>query len=306
MTQRKPRNIAASIHQRLLNKARQKNRPFNEVLQYYAMERFLYRLSRSPHAEKLVLKGALMLAAWIAPFSRPTMDIDFLGRIENSISAVTEIIRSVCAQKVDSDGLVFDTNTIVSQRIVEQADYEGVRVRFKGSLGNAKVFMQLDIGFGDKVVPRPRLIDYPSILDMPPPRVHGYSRESTIAEKLETMIKLGVLNSRMKDFYDIWFLSRSFDFGGETLTKAIEETFKKRDTDLNASPTALLSSFTEDPGKQDQWNAFIRRTRLEDAPTELKQVMNGIVEFVGPITNAIAIGRPFSRIWKAPGPWNRS
>ena len=199
MTKASPKNIAASVHQRLLNKARESDRPFNELLQYYAIERFLYRLAMSSHADRYILKGALMLTVWKSPVSRPTMDIDLLGKTGNSIEAIVSMVQEVCRLKVISDGIVFDPKSVRGERITEDADYEGVRVRFQGSLATAQVTIQLDIGFGDVVIPPAELTIYPTILDFPAPQMLAYSKESAIAEKFEAMVKLGVMNSRMKD-----------------------------------------------------------------------------------------------------------
>ena len=201
-----PHNISSSVRQRLLNRARNDRRPFNELLQYFAMERFLYRLSRSPHADRFVLKGALMLNVWRSPEIRPTMDIDLLGRTSNMEDELVAQIRDILSVEVQPDGLVFDSGSIRAERISEGADYEGFRLRFPGALGTARIHMQIDIGFGDVVYPEPEVSELPTMLDFPPPRLLCYSRESSIAEKLEAMVKLGSLNSRMKDFYDIWLL----------------------------------------------------------------------------------------------------
>lgn len=184
MNQRTGANLAASIRQRLLNKGRGTRRPFNEILQYFAMERFLYRLAMSPHVDKFILKGALMLTAWQAPMSRPTMDIDLQGFAPNSINTLVEVIKAVCMQVVEPDGLTFEPESVEGERIVEDADYEGVRVRFRGNLGTARITMQIDIGFGDVVVPQPLMVEYPTILPLPAPRLRGYSQESAIAENL--------------------------------------------------------------------------------------------------------------------------
>jgi predicted nucleotidyltransferase component of viral defense system len=225
-----PRNTAASVRQRLLNRARSDQRPFNELLQYYAIERFLYRLSRSEHADRFILKGALMLQAWRSPELRPTMDIDFLGKTSNEEVSIAEKIRDILFTAVESDGLDFDPATIQTERITEDADYEGIRVLFRGVLDSARVNMQIDIGFGDVVYPGPEESDLPTLLDNPAPRLLCYSRESVIAEKFEAMVKLGELNSRMKDFYDIWLLSRQFNFAGNSLAEAIRLTFERRGT----------------------------------------------------------------------------
>lgn len=228
MTKRQYKNIGASIRQRLLSKARETGRPFSELLQYFAMERFLYRLSKSSYADNFILKGALMLTVWEAPLTRPTMDIDFLGRIENSVETLVKVTREICQQEVEPDGIVFDVTEVDAERIAEDADYEGIRIRFRGSLDTARFVIQLDIGFGDIIVPSPESMNYPTILDLPAPHLSGYSRESTIAEKFEAMVKLGILNNRMKDFFEIWLMSRQFDFDGTTLTEAISKTFSTR------------------------------------------------------------------------------
>jgi predicted nucleotidyltransferase component of viral defense system len=303
MTKRVVKDIAASVRQRLLNKAREEKRPFNELLQYYAMERFLYRLSKSPYSKKFVLKGALMLAAWKAPISRPTMDIDLLGKTDNDVGAVVAAIQKICAQAVEPDGLKFDADSVAGRRITEAADYEGVRVRFRGSMGNAQVTMQVDVGFGDIIVPSSKQTEYPTILDMPVPRLQGYSKESMVAEKLESMVKLGVINSRLKDFFDVWLLSQQFDFNGQTLAKAIEKTFFKRGTDIPSEPTALTPIYSEDPPRAAQWRGFVRRNRLERVPAELGEVIRTLHSFLVPITRVLKEGPEFRKVWHAPGPW---
>ena len=205
------KNIAASIHQRLLNVARETGRPFNEVLQYFAMERLLYRLSRSDHKDSFVLKGALLFRVWDIPDSRATRDIDFLAFLDNSPENLAVIFRDVCTIE-GADGLVFDPDSVDARTIKEDADYEGVRVRFRSLLGKARITMQIDVGFGDKVHPGVVRADYPVILDLPAPVLRAYPPETVVAEKVEAMIHLGSLNSRMKDFYDVWRLSRQFEF----------------------------------------------------------------------------------------------
>lgn len=303
MTQHRGPNLAASIRQRLLNEARETDRPFNEVLQYFAMERFLYRLSKSDHADKFVLKGALMFTVWQAPVMRPTMDIDLLGITDNDVDAIITIVKDICRQDVEPDGLVFDAAAIEGERIVEDADYAGVRVRFRGTLGTARITMQLDIGFGDVVVPKPEAVDYPAILDLPAPCLRGYSRESAVAEKFEAMVKLGVLNSRVKDFFDIWLLSRQFDFDGTTMAQALTETFATRGTMIPAAPVALTGAFANDASRQAQWQAFIRRSRLQNVPGSFPEIVEAVADFLGPITKALAAGESFQGAWKAPGLW---
>lgn len=303
MKDRKITNVPASVHQRLLNVAHASSRPFQEVLQYFAMERFLYRLAQTSHADNLVLKGALMLTVWRASTSRPTRDIDFLGHMENSIDRVAAAVRDACTTSVEPDGLVFDPASIVGSIIKEDADYEGVRIAFRGYLENVPIPMRIDVAFGDVLFPVPPMADYPTILDHAAPKLQVYSRESAIAEKFEAMVKLGRLNSRMKDFYDIWLLSRQFDFDGPTLTSAIEKTFSHRGTMITADPTAFSAEFLSEPSKTVQWQGFLRKSKLDDAPRDLAIVVTSIAEFLGPPVSMILAQRPFHVTWRSPGPW---
>ena len=297
------KNVAASARQRLLNLARESSRPFDELLQYYAMERFLYRLSRSRHRDKVVLKGALMFVVWKAPRSRATRDIDLLGRTKNAVENLVAMVKEVCAIEVEPDGMSFLASSVEGQRIKEDADYAGVRVRFLGKLGQAKAAMQIDFGFGDTISPEPGDIDYPTILDMPAPKLRGYPRETVVAEKFEAMTKLGLLNSRMKDFYDLWLLSEQFDFDGKALGEAIRKTFANRKTELTDAPVALTDEFAKDAGKIAQWRAFTRRTKIEAAPKELVDVVAALRKFLPPIAAAVRDGKVDAMQWKAAGPW---
>lgn len=303
MTKRPVTNVAASVRQRLSNVARSTSRPFQEVLQYYAMERFLYRLAQSAHADCFVLKGALMFNTWHVPTSRPTKDIDLLGHMDNSTDVLATTMRDVCCQAVEADGLVFDPDTIEAVVIKEDAEYEGVRVTFLGKLENARVAMQIDIGFGDVVYPAPEMTDYPTILDHAAPRLRGYRRETAVAEKFEAMVKLGFLNSRMKDFFDVWLLSRQFDFDGFKLGAAIQATFANRGTTITAEPTAFSPAFATDPTKAAQWRAFVRKSRLAEAPSNFTTVIDAVATFLSSPAAAVRDGAAFEQSWNAPGPW---
>ena len=171
----KTKNTAASVHQRLLNKSRESSRPFNELLQHFAIERFIYRLSKSPHADRFILKGALMFAAWIGSMSRSTMDIDLLGKIENSLELIRTVIKDACTMEVENDGIVFHKDTVTAARITEDADYRGARVMLRGNLGKIRLFLRIDIGFGDVIIPGPSKINYPVLLNFPPPELDGYA-----------------------------------------------------------------------------------------------------------------------------------
>jgi len=303
---RRVTNVAASVRQRLFNNAQQTARPFQEVLQYFAMERFLYRLSKSRHVERFVLKGALMFAVWHAPTSRPTKDIDFLARLDNSPETVLPLVREICLLPVEPDGIQFDPDTIRGDLIKEDADYEGLRVTFTATLGNARVQMQLDLGFGDALPAPAELTEYPVILDLPAPRLYGYNRETSIAEKFEAMVKLGPLNSRMKDFFDIWLLSRQFEFDASALAAAIAKTFERRRTALELPPYALTPAFATDPLKRTQWQAFLNKSRLVDAPRELAEIVDAISGFLLPAAVSARDGTPFPSHWLPPGPWTKA
>ncbi|MCC7355382.1 MAG: nucleotidyl transferase AbiEii/AbiGii toxin family protein [Anaerolineae bacterium] len=278
------RNVAASVHQRLLNRARAEGRPFAELLQYYAMERSLYRLGCSVCSPYFVLKGALMFGAWQGPLSRPTRDVDLLGYLDNTVERVVEVIRAICQEPVpDNDGLRFQTENITDERITEAAEYQGVRVHLVANLGSARVRFQVDVGFGDPLVPGPTPVRLPTILDYPPPEVQGYSRESAIAEKFQSMVYLGEVNSRMKDFYDIWSLATRFAFEGPVLAQALNETFNHRQTALPAAPVALTAAFAEDKTKQTQWQAFLRRHRFDREPPTLAEAVQVIAAFLLPV-----------------------
>lgn len=295
------KNVPASIRQRLLNRAKNDKRPFNELLQYYAMERFLYRLSKSVHAHRFILKGALMLRVWRSPEVRPTMDIDMLGRTSNEESSIIAQVRDIIAVDVEADGLSFDPDSIQTERITEDADYEGIRIRFRGELDSARVSMQIDIGFGDIVHPEPEASDLPTMLDSPAPRLLCYSRESAIAEKFETMVKLGILNSRMKDFYDIWLLSRQFDFDGAVLTEAIRLTFERRGTMMPIEIEGFNKAFID--GKQIQWTAFWKRLQQDHVPDSFRDIVFAVEGFLGPVATSLVEGKARPVIWQAPGPW---
>jgi nucleotidyltransferase AbiEii toxin of type IV toxin-antitoxin system len=297
------KNLPASVRQRLTNKAKETHRPFQELLQYFAMERFLYRLSRSKHAQKFILKGALMFTAWGGPLSRPTKDIDLLARMDNAVEAVVALMREVCSQAVEPDGLVFDVESVAGEAIKEDADYSGVRVTFLVTLQNARVSMQIDMGFGDVVTPGATMTTYRVLLDFAAPQLLGYPRETVVSEKFEAMTKLGLLNSRMKDFYDLWILSRQFDFDGATLATAIQKTFANRNTPVLSRPTAFTPEFGGDASKQTQWLAFLRKAKLGGVPTTLQAVIDDLAQFLGPVAAAIESESAFDQRWIARGPW---
>ncbi|MFC2160848.1 nucleotidyl transferase AbiEii/AbiGii toxin family protein [Acidobacteriota bacterium] len=296
-----PRNIPASVRQRLPNRAKKDQRPFNELLQYFAIERFLYRLSKSSHADRFILKGALMLRVWHSPKLRPTMDINLLGRTNNKEAEIIAKIRDILTVDVETDGLAFDPDSIQDERITEDADYGGIRIRLLVTLDSVRINMQIDIGFGDVVFPEPEKLDLPTILNYSAPRLLCYSRESSISEKLEAMVKLGMLNSRMKDFYDIWLLSRQFNFDGAKLAEAIRRTFERRGTALPAEIKIFTEPFIV--AKQIQWAAFQKRLQQNHVPSSFREIMASVSSFLSPIITALNLEKATPKIWTAPGPW---
>jgi hypothetical protein len=267
------------------------------------MERFLYRLSNSEHVDRFILKGALMLRVWRSPELRPTMDIDLLGITSNKEAGIISQIHDILAVDVEADGVIFDPDSIQSEQITEEADYKGIRIRFLGTLETARINMQIDIGFGDVVYPKPEVWELPTMLNLPAPRLLCYSRESSIAEKFEAIVKLGMLNSRMKDFYDIWLLSRQFDFDGTRLADAIRLTFERRGTELPSEIEAFTEFFIN--SKQTQWVAFWKRLQQPNTPAKFNEVVVALSDFLSPIVAAISSGKPKPRIWPASGPWNK-
>jgi len=296
------RNIAASVRARLLNEARMRHRPFNEMLQYYAMERFLFRLAASAYGKSFLLKGALMLRAVGAEMSRPTMDIDLLGKVSSEHWSLRQVFEECVAIEV-ADGMTFDPKSINIQNIAEDADYHGVRIRFNGLLGTARIRIQIDISFGDKVTPGPMWVDVPQILDFGVPRFRACPPETAIAEKLQIMVSLEAINSRMKDFYDIYLMSQHLEFKSTVLAAAVLATFTNRGTDIPTdTPLALSSEFGEVPGKQEQWNAFVKGLYTDDVPS-LDQVVSWLSGFLMPVLRSASTGKPFDRTWVKGGPW---
>ncbi len=295
-------NVPASVHARLLNQARTANRPYQELLQYYAMERFLYRLSKSPHRSRFVLKGALMLHVWNAPLARTTKDVDLLGRGDSSLDTVERLIRDVCSIDVEPDGMMFDPVTVNAKRLKEDAEYEGVRVRFIGLLARSRVTMQIDIGFGDVVTPGAETITYPTLLDFPAAELSGYPRETVVAEKFQAMVYLGTANSRMKDFYDVWLLANQFSFDGPMLAKAIAATFANRNTAIDVTPIAFSVEFTEQASTLVQWTAFRKRVETP-MPDRLADVIVVHSTFLVPVARSCSAGVSFDQHWAPEGPW---
>ncbi|MDR2578412.1 MAG: nucleotidyl transferase AbiEii/AbiGii toxin family protein [Chitinispirillales bacterium] len=301
MTAKNVKDIAVSVRQKLLNKSKAENRPFEEIARRYAMERFLYRLGQSEYKERLILKGALMFAVWESSIYRPTLDIDMLGLIGNDAAILETCIKEICMVKTAADGIVFDPITVKSSTIIKNADYAGRRVSFVGKMENMRMAMQIDIGFGDVVFPKPDVITMPSFIDMPLAQILGYTKESTVAEKYHAMIQMAELNSRMKDFYDIWILSKTFDFSGHKLTEAIKATFNKRKTPIINNTVAFTNSFVMD--KQKQWRMFCKKIKNTETPESFGEIIAQIKNFLMPAISSLTEKTNEPGNWKAPDTW---
>jgi hypothetical protein len=257
------KNLAASVRQRLLNLTRERNEDFGLVLTKYGLERILFRLSQSQHRDVFILKGALLFELWTEQGYRPTRDADFLATGEKSLERFSQVFKGVSVEEVEDDGMRFDAESVKVERIKEDADYEGVRVTLMGYLDNARISIQIDIGFGDVVTPGPVEMEYPGLLDLPRARLLAYPKETVVAEKFEALVKLGMANSRMKDFHDLYTLASQFEFEGKVLAEAIRRTFDRRGTEFPANGVAFAftEKFHNDENKIKQWKAFCKKNK---------------------------------------------
>ena len=277
------KNIAASNRAKLLNISRKTGQSFQELVQYFAMSRFLYRLSVSQFSDQFILKGAMLLHALEIENARSTLDIDLLGQISNSPKAVLKVIQNVIEQNVDPDGLEFSLSSIKISDITKDAEYVGCRVKFTGTLESIIIPMQIDIGFGDTVIPEPIKINTPSLLEYPSGQLRGYAVETSIAEKIHAIFQLEMLNSRMKDFYDIWFLHNNIELDTKILSKSIAGTFSNHDTIIPIDSIVFTKDFSENSNKQKQWVAFCRKQGIENIPATFSEVANDVMEFIKPL-----------------------
>jgi len=298
------KGLPASVQVRLVRHAKAIGMDPNLVLARFAVERFLYRLSRSPHAERFVLKGALLMLAWLGETIRPTRDVDLLGFGEVSEQSLAQIVADVCNTDVELDGLEYLPASIRVAPIRRDDVYGGLRAILQARLGKARLRVQIDVGIGDAVTPPPEWLDYPSMLELPRPRLRAYRPETAIAEKLHAMVVLGEANSRMRDFFDIHALAQQGRFAGASLAGAIRATFERRRTPLPESlPLALTSEFAAIRDKQTQWQGFLRKNALTAPPTELGTVVARIATFLEPAITAARSDMPLKLAWTPGGPW---
>lgn len=303
----RPKNVGASVRQRLLNIARDSGSDFAVTLSNYALERLLYRLSCSSHSDRFVLKGAMLFRKWSDQPHRATRDMDLLAFGSPAAEDVTRLIRDICSTSVDDDGVEFLPHTLRTEEIREAQEYDGIRVKLTAIIAGAHVPLQIDIGFGDAVVPEPQELVYPTLLEFPAPTIRAYSRESVIAEKLHAMVSLGIANSRMKDFFDIYTLATTSEFMGEAICAAIRATFERRSTAIPSdTPVALTPEFSTDRIKVSQWQAFTMGGSVKGVGVDLAAVVELLCLFLLQPLTSLSRGESLAGNWLPAGHWTVS
>jgi len=291
-------NKVASIRQRLLNLARERRENFDFVLKQYVIQRLLYRLSISDYQEQFLLKGAMLFLIWTGDLHRPTKDIDLLGFGKNDVDVLEKEFKAICAVEAD-DGLVFDIESLNGAQIKEDALYQGVRIVGHALLDSAKIAFQVDIGFGDAVTPKSEVGVVPSFLDLPEPTVRIYPAYTVIAEKFQAMIALGIANSRIKDFYDIWVMASDMTFEASLLLDAINATFERRETEISdVALTVFDELFMHDESKQKQWKAFLGRNALK-SEMSFSDLMAQLQKFLEPIYQLASSNESIEKHWSS-------
>lgn len=302
-------DTVASVKQRLFNIAKERSEDFNFLLTCYVVERLLYRLGKSEHAGDFVLKGAMLFH--LGPDQlprRPTRDVDLLGKGSADLARLEEIFRALCKVQIVDDGLVFVEKSVRAERIREGEEYQGVRVHLEACMGSARIQIQVDIGFGDALTPRPKKRRLAALLpDLPAPCLLVCPWETVIAEKFQVLVDLGIANSGMKDFFDLRYLATTLTLDGTTLARAIQATFKRRRTPLPIGvPVGLSPAFGEDTDKQTQWRAFLGRLHLDAGKESLSDVVSELRDFLMPPVEALVKKLPFTVKWPPGGPWSPS
>jgi len=300
------RDIPASVKARLLSYARERKQEFERVLTRYAAERFLYRLGASPAAERCLLKGAALLAVWLVDPYRATRDVDLLASGPADDESIRVLLDRVCTVPCPEDGLRFDLSRLSLEPIRAEEGYPGTRARLFAHLGRARIRVQVDIGFGDAVALAPEHVTVPSLLPaLPTAKVRAYPAEVSIAEKLEIMVRRGIRNSRMKDFHDVWALSRAMAFDGRRIQSAIVACFDRRGVPWTPSVSEVLSPhFYDTPELRTRWQSYRTRTYpVVPPPAAFPDIGASIIDFLGPVIEAVLAARTFEASWPCGGPW---
>jgi hypothetical protein len=303
-----PMNVAASVRQRLSNVQAQTGRDYQGLMIQYALERLLYRLSVSPYCDRFLVKGAMLFTVWNGSPHRMTRDLDLLGFGDPDIGRIEGIFRELATLSLADDGVVFDSNSVQGSEIRAEALYSGIRIKMGAKLASARLDLQIDVGFGDDFMGKPDEISLPTLLlEMPVPHLKAYRRETVLAEKLEAMVKLDLINTRLKDYYDCWFLGKNFDFDGQDLSSSIAATFARRKTPLPQEiPRGLTEAYWSDPPRIAAWNAFWRKAGTGTERPKLETVVCFIAVFLGPPLLSAAQSETFVQSWQTAGPWSEA
>jgi hypothetical protein len=305
MSRERPTNLAASVADRLLQRTRITGEDHQLLLTRYGLERLMYRLSLSEAADQFVVKGALVFLVWRDDPFRMTRDLDLMATRQPSADQLLRLFRSLCLLKVVEDGVEYDEGSVAVTEIREDQQYGGFRVTMRGRLAKIRLPIQVDIGFGDAMTPEAKPGWFPVLLDFPAPMLRLYSKETVVAEKAEAMVQLGLVNSRMKDYYDLWILLREFEFNGELLKTAIHATFVRRKTPLPFdAPAGLTEEYSENGQKQSQWDSFLRRTHAKNPLSiDFKTLVKEVRGFLLPPMLCAGESKPFNNKWPKGGPW---
>jgi len=299
------RNLAASVRERLVKLHKESGVDFQQVLSRYAVERFLYRLSVSAYAHDFVLKGAALFTLWGGFLHRETRDVDLLGFGETNVQRLREVFASIVSSPVPDDGLSFSTN-IEGEPIRGLQEYGGVSMTLRVTLGSARITVRVDVGFGDSITPAAVEAEFPTLLDFPKPKLRAYPVETVVAEKLQALVTLGMANSRMKDYFDLWHIGRTTTLSGEQLRAAVTATFARRRTEFpNQTPMGLSTEFGSDSMKRTQWRAFCQKSVKASQGVPLEDVVEFLAVFLLPVLGAAASGTAFKAFWQAGGPWEQ-
>ena len=299
-------NVAASIRSRLLSRSKAVGTEFQLFLDRYACERFLYRLGESEIRDRCILKGASLLPLWMDEPYRATRDVDLLAFGDNDEETVRYVMETICNVSCPEDGMALDISTLTISAIRDGQRYGGQRATLIALLGTARCNVQVDFGFGDVVIPGPEEARLPTLIDgVPAPFLRTYPQVSSIAEKFEAMVQLGTVNTRMKDFYDVWALSETFAFAGPALQEAVARCFDRRGTPWSAEmPEALTPAFYSNPRRQDYWSSYGHQGGLLHLPpSAFEEIGSRIQSFLRPVRDSIMAGEPFDMNWSPGGPW---
>ncbi len=293
------KNYSASVRMKLLNLSKEKKVELIGLLIRYATDRLLYRLSKSEFHSKFVLKGSLLFSVWNDELHRPTKDADLLGFGSNDAKGIFNDFKKICEMEIPEDGLDFDISTLRIEEIREDEEYDGKRVKVVAKLDSAKIPIQIDIGYGDVITPDASEVQLPTLIELPPTKMQAYPRETVVSEKTEALVKFGIANSRMKDFYDLRWLADHYEFDGQLLSKAMVSTFERRKTTLPEDiPVGLSEEFFKDKGKQTQWNAFSKK--LFSTPSEtFEEIGMRLRVFILPPL----LKREFKQRWNPKAEW---